>query len=109
MRQELVPGLHPDRAAETANDLTDGLRRRELPQEILARARSPNCYWGTLGPAVLAILERKTEVRADLLQWSRPYAEEPKGWFLRRGPKERGEDRAVPPIRVKQLHESSPW
>lgn len=70
MRQEFVPGLYLARAAEKASDAAERHRLRDLSQEILARARSPDGLWGTLSPEVQADLERKAQICADLFQRS---------------------------------------
>lgn len=70
MRQEFIPGLYLARAAEKASDAAERHRLRDLSQEILARARSPNGLWGTLSPEVQAELERKAQICADLFQRS---------------------------------------
>ena len=70
MRQEFIPGLYLARVAEKASDAAERHRLRELSQEILARARSPDGLWGTLSPEVQADLERKAQICADLFQRS---------------------------------------
>jgi len=70
MRQELIPGLYLARVAEKAPDAAERQRLRKLSQEILARARSPDGFWGTLRPEVQADLERKAQICADLFQRS---------------------------------------
>jgi len=70
MRQEFIPGLYLARAAEKASDAAERHRLRDLSQEILARARSPDGLWGTLSPEVQADLERKAQTCADLFQRS---------------------------------------
>ncbi|MEI7903238.1 MAG: DUF6399 domain-containing protein [bacterium] len=70
MRQEFIPGLYLARAAEKASDAAERHRLRELSQEILAHARSPDGLWGTLSPEVQADLERKAQTCADLFQRS---------------------------------------
>ena len=70
MRQELIPGLYLARAAEKASDAAERHRLRDLSQEILARARSPDGLWGTFRPELQADLERKAQTCADLFQRS---------------------------------------
>ena len=70
MRQQLIPGFYLARAAEKASNTAERDRLRDLSQDILARARSPNTLWGTLAPEVQADLERKGQVCADLFQRS---------------------------------------
>jgi hypothetical protein len=70
MRQELIPGLYLARVAEKASDAAERHRLRKLSQEILARARSPDGFWGTLSPDMQADLERKAQICADLFQRS---------------------------------------
>jgi hypothetical protein len=70
MRQELIPGLYLARVAEKASDAAERYRLRDLSQAILARARSPDSFWGTLHPEVQADLERKAQTCADLFQRS---------------------------------------
>jgi len=70
MRQDCIPGFYLARAAEKASDAAERHRLRELSQEILARARSPDGFWGTLSPEVQSDLERKAQICADLFQRS---------------------------------------
>ena len=70
MGQELIPGLYLARVAEKASDAAERHRLRKLSQEILARARSPDGFWGTLSPEMQADLERKAQICADLFQRS---------------------------------------
>jgi hypothetical protein len=70
MRQELIPALYLARVAEKASDAAHRHRLRDLSQEILVRARSPDGLWGTLSPEVQADLERKALICADLFQRS---------------------------------------
>jgi len=70
MRQEFIPGLYLARVAEKASDATGRHRLRDLSQEILVRARSPDGLWGTFCPEVQADLERKAQTCADLFQRS---------------------------------------
>jgi hypothetical protein len=70
MRQELIPGFYLARVAEKAPDAAERHRLRDLSQEILVRARSPDGLWGTFRPEVQADLERKAQACADLFQRS---------------------------------------
>jgi hypothetical protein len=70
MRQEGIPGFYWARAAEKASDAAERHRLRELSQEILARARSPDNLWGTLSAEVQADLQSKAQTCADLFQRS---------------------------------------
>jgi uncharacterized membrane-anchored protein YhcB (DUF1043 family) len=70
MREEFIPGFYLARAAEKASDAAERHRLRDLSQEILVRARSPNGLWGTLSPDVQVDLERKAQTCADLFQRS---------------------------------------
>ena len=69
-RRELILALYLARVAEKASDAAERYGLRRLSQETLARARSPDDFWGTLRPEVQAELERKTQICADLFQRS---------------------------------------
>jgi hypothetical protein len=70
MREQLIPGFYLRRAAERANTADERQRLRELAEQILARARSPDGIWGTFSPEEQAALERKALDCADLFQRS---------------------------------------
>lgn len=70
IRQELIPGLYLARAAEKAPTAAQRQRLRDLSQEILVRARSPDGLWGTFSPETQADLEQKGQICADLFQRS---------------------------------------
>jgi hypothetical protein len=70
LREQLIPGYYLGRAAEKAATAQERQRLRELSQEILARARSPNGPWGMLNLNMQAELERKARDCADLFQRS---------------------------------------
>jgi hypothetical protein len=70
MRQELIPGFYLARVAEKASDAVEQHRLRDLSQEILPRARSPDGLWGTFSPEMQAELDRKAQICADLFQRS---------------------------------------
>ena len=70
MRQDLIPGLYLALAAEKVSGTVQRQRLRDLSQEILVRARSPDGLWGTLSPEMQVDLEQKTQLCADLFQRS---------------------------------------
>jgi hypothetical protein len=70
MRQELIPGLYLALAAEKTPAAAERQRLRDLSQEILVRARSPDGLWGTFSPEMQADLEQKGQICADLFQRS---------------------------------------
>lgn len=70
MQEQLIPGYYLQRAAEKASTALERRRLRALAEEVLARARSPDGFWGTLSPAVRADLERKAQQCADFFQRS---------------------------------------
>ena len=70
MRQDLIPGLYLAAAAEKVSGTVQRQRLRDLSQEILVRARSPDGLWGTLSPEMQADLEQKAQLCADLFQRS---------------------------------------
>jgi len=57
-------------AAEKVSGTVQRQRLRDLSQEILVRARSPDGLWGTLSPEMQADLEQKAQLCADLFQRS---------------------------------------
>ena len=70
MQEQLIPGYYLQRAAEKAGAAQERQRLRALSEEVLARARSPDGFWGTLSPQVRADLERKAQQCADFFQRS---------------------------------------
>jgi len=70
MQEQLIPGYYLQRAAEKAGTAQERQRLRALSEEVLARARSPDGFWGTLSPQVRADLERKAQQCADFFQRS---------------------------------------
>ena len=70
MREELIPGYYFRRAAKKAATSQERKRLRELSEKILARARSPDGFWGTLSPQERSDWERKAEQCADVFQRS---------------------------------------
>lgn len=62
LREQLIPGYYLRRAAEKATTSEERRRLRELSQEVLARARSPDGLWGTLSAEAQAELERKAQI-----------------------------------------------
>jgi hypothetical protein len=70
LREQLIPGFYLRRVAEKAATSDERRRLRELSEEILARARSPDGLWETLSADVQAELERKAQDCADLFQRS---------------------------------------
>jgi hypothetical protein len=70
MREQLIPGYYLQQAAAKAPTAQERRRLRELSQEILARARSPDGLWGSLSREVQADLEAKAQACAALFQRS---------------------------------------
>ena len=70
IHEQLIPGYYLQRAAEKAGTAEERQRLRALSEEVLARARAPDGFWGTLSPAVRAELERKAQQCADFFQRS---------------------------------------
>ena len=70
LREQLIPGFYLARAAEKADTAQERQRLRELSEEILARARSPDGLWDTLDVPRQSDLERKARACADLFQRS---------------------------------------
>ncbi len=70
MREQLIPGYYLQRVAEKAGTAQERQRLRALSKEVLARARSPDGFWGTLFPEVRTDLERKAQQCADFFQRS---------------------------------------
>jgi hypothetical protein len=70
LREELLPGLYLERAAEKVSTSAERQRLRARAVEILARARSPDGLWGTLSETERAELESKARQCANLFQRS---------------------------------------
>jgi hypothetical protein len=69
-REELLPGLYLEQAAEKVSTSAERQRLRARAVEILARARSPDGVWGTLSQTERAELEAKARQCANLFQRS---------------------------------------
>ena len=70
LREQLIPAYYLKQAAAKAATAHERQRLRTLSQEILARARSPDGLWGTLGPQLQADLEDKARQCAAIFQRS---------------------------------------
>jgi hypothetical protein len=70
LRQELIPAYYLGHAAQKARTAQERQRLRNLAAEVLARARSPNGPWGTLGPELRAELEDRARQCAEIFQRS---------------------------------------
>jgi hypothetical protein len=70
LREELIPGLYLERAAEKVSTSVERQRWRTRAAEILARARAPDGVWGTLSETERADLESKARQCANLFQRS---------------------------------------
>lgn len=70
LREELIPGLYLERAAEKVSTSVERQRWRTRAAEILARARAPDGVWGTLSGTERADLESKARQCANLFQRS---------------------------------------
>lgn len=70
LRQELIPACYLRRVAEKANTAQEKKRLRVLAEKVLARARSPDGFWGTFSPELKADLEDKAQQCADFFQRS---------------------------------------
>lgn len=70
LREELIPGLYLESAAQKASTSAERHRLGARAAEILARARSPDSVWGTLSDAERRDLEAKARDCAALFQRS---------------------------------------
>jgi hypothetical protein len=70
LREQLIPGLYLEMAAEKAKTAAERQRLRERAKEVLARARSPDGMWGTLTEAEQQDLKAKARDCAALFQRS---------------------------------------
>jgi hypothetical protein len=70
LREELIPGLYLESAAQKASTAAERHRLGARAAEILARARSPDSVWGTLSEAARRDLEAKARDCAALFQRS---------------------------------------
>jgi hypothetical protein len=70
LREELLPGLYLEQAAQKVSTSAERQRLRARAVEILARARSPDGLWGTLSQTERAELEAKARQCANLFQRS---------------------------------------
>jgi hypothetical protein len=70
LREQLLPGLYLERAAEKLNTAAKRQLLRTRAAEILARARSPDGVWGTLSATEQTDLEAKARQCINLFQRS---------------------------------------
>ena len=70
LREELIPGLYLESAANKVSTSAERQRLRDRAAEVLARARSPDGVWGMLSDTVRADLEAKARDCAALFQRS---------------------------------------
>jgi len=70
LREQLLPGLYLERAAEKLSTAAKRRQLRTRAAEILARARSPDGVWGTLSATEQTDLEAKARQCVNLFQRS---------------------------------------
>jgi len=70
LREQLIPGMYLELSAAKASTAAERHRQRELAEEVLARARSPDGVWGTLSEEERDEMEVKARDCASLFQRS---------------------------------------